>query len=203
MSELVISVSPKAEVQVVEADLRTLSALEEVKPADVVFGCVDTDYGRLILNELCLAYLIPYIDLGVGIQVDQGRITEAGGRVLTWTPGRACLLCAGEISPRIAAEELESDAQRTFRQKHGYVAGDNVPEPFVISLNSAVASLGVTEFLALATGFRESAHYVYYDMLAPQVGRRIVAQDKNCIACANTGAGDVVNLTRYAAESLL
>jgi hypothetical protein len=164
---------------------------------------MDTDYGRLILNELCLAYLIPYIDLGVGIEATDGQIVEAGGRSFAWVPGRACLLCAGEIDPRIAAEELESDSQREFRRRYGYIAGEHLPEPSVITLNGVVASLGVTELLALITGYRESVHYVYYDMMAPQVGRRLVAKNENCIACANVGVGDGVHLERFTKAPLL
>ncbi|MCH8848064.1 MAG: hypothetical protein IIC32_03710 [Chloroflexi bacterium] len=137
----------------------------------MVFGCVDTDSGRLILNELSLADLVPYIDSGVGITVEEGRVTEAGGRVVVWVPGRPCLLCCNEVNTRIAAEELESPEEREFRQRHGYVEGANLPEPAIISLNGTVASLAVTEFLGLVTGFRPSNHYTYTTCLRSVLAR--------------------------------
>lgn len=196
-ASLIESINPDADVSVIAHNVRDSRSISALQTADVIFGCVDTDAGRMILNEFALAYLIPYIDCGVGISADEGRISEAGGRIVVWVPGRPCLLCCGEFRPAIAAEELESPAQREFRQKHGYVSGPNVAEPSVISLNGTVASLAVTECLALVTGFRESGHYTYYDMLEQRVGPRIVKQNATCVACRLEGTGDSANLARY------
>ena len=119
--EHIREINKNAEVETIQTSIRESRALAAVREADVIFGCMDTDSGRLILNELSLADLVPYIDSGVGITVEGGRITEAGGRVVVWVPGRPCLLCCKEISTRIAAEELESPQEREFRQRHGYV----------------------------------------------------------------------------------
>jgi molybdopterin/thiamine biosynthesis adenylyltransferase len=191
------AVNPQGHVLSLRMNARANTALKSLQNCDVIFGCVDTDAGRLILNELCNAYLIPYIDCGVGINVLKGEIAEAGGRVVVWTPGRPCLLCSKEINPRIAAEELESQQEVEYRKQHGYVAGANLPEPAVISLNGTIASLAVTEFLALVTGFRDSRHYCYYDLLEQRVGQRNVKKDDRCIACALQGFGDRANVERF------
>lgn len=195
-------VNPVARVNDLVASVRSPEALLALKGCDVVFGCVDTDSARLILNELANAYLIPYIDCGVGIEVEEGKITQAGGRVVVWVPDRPCLLCAKEVNTRIAAEELESPEEREFRRQHGYVAGGDAPAPAVISLNGTVASLAVTGFLALVTGFRASSHYTYYDMLEQRVGLRIVKKEDRCTACALRGLGDKANLFRYSRVGL-
>jgi hypothetical protein len=77
------------------------------------------------------------------------------------------------------------------------VAGAQVPEPAVISLNSTVASLAVIEFLALVTGVRPAYHYTYYDLLEGRIGPRIVPQDSRCTACALFALGDKADLERY------
>jgi molybdopterin/thiamine biosynthesis adenylyltransferase len=186
----------------VPMNVRSSEALARLVECDFVFGCVDTDSGRLILNEVANAYLIPYIDCGVGIEASDGRIREAGGRVVVWVPGRPCLLCAGEINPRIAAEELESQEEQRFRKEYGYVVGAHVSEPAVISLNGTVASLAVTEFLALATGFRRAQHYVFYDMIEQRVVSRAVKRDEKCPACGVAGLGDRAGVSRYARVGL-
>lgn len=191
------AVNPQGHVLSLRMNTRSNTALKSLRDCDVIFGCVDTDAGRLILNELCNAYLIPYVDCGVGINVLEGGMAEAGGRVVVWTPGRPCLLCSKEINPRIAAEELESQQEVEYRKQHGYVAGANLPEPAVISLNGTIASLAVTEFLALVTGFRDSRHYSYYDLLEQRVGQRNVKQDDHCIACALQGLGDRAQVERF------
>lgn len=198
----IATMNPDVKLESRRQNVRDSDSLNLLKNTDVVLGCVDTDSGRMILNDFALAYLIPYIDFGVGITAEEGRITEAGGRVVAWVPGRPCLLCCNEFRPDIAAEELESSEEREFRKLHGYVSGSDVPEPAVMSLNGTVASLGVTEFLALTTGFRPSGHYTYYDMLEQRVGPRIVKKTDGCVACHSLGAGHAANLERYSRRGL-
>lgn len=196
-------VNPDARVLPLQANVRDPRAMRAAAGSDVLFGCVDTDSGRLILNELALAHLVPYVDCGVGIMAPGGTIEEAGGRVAVWTPGRPCLLCsAGDIIPAVAAQELESPEERDFRRAHGYVAGANVPEPSVISLNGTIASLAVTEFIALVTGFRASRCYRVYDMIGQRIDERRGRRDPRCVACAAEGAGDEAGLERYARRGL-
>ena len=146
--------------------------------------------------------MVPYIDCGVGIDAPDGTIREAGGQTIVWVPGRPCLLCGGEIDRTIAAEELEGPEQRGFRLRHGYVAGTTVPEPAVMSLNGVIASLAVTEFLALVAGFRPSNHYTYYDMLEQRVGPRLVQRAPACVACSLEGVGGQADLERFSRQGL-
>ncbi|OGO52537.1 MAG: hypothetical protein A2148_08570 [Chloroflexi bacterium RBG_16_68_14] len=196
------AVNPTADVTLIPSSARTAEALDALRGMDVLCGCVDTDAGRLILNELALAYLIPYIDCGVGIVAGREGLEEAGGKVSVWTPGRPCLMCTKDINPCIAAEELETQQEQEFRRLHGYVAGAHVPEPAVISLNSTVASLAVTELLALVTGVRPSLHYTYYDLLEGRSGARLCNADDRCTACALFALGDKADVIRYSRAGL-
>ncbi len=196
-ARVISGIAQGTKVTVVRGNVRDAEALDRLKSVDVIFGCVDSDSGRLILNELALVYLIPYIDTGVGIHVTDERIADAGGRVIVWTPGRPCLLCASEVDVRVAAEELETEEQRQFRRERGYLTGHYLPDPSVISLNGTAASLAVTEFLCLVTGLRSSNHYTYYDFLEQRAGPRLVTINEQCVACATYGLGDTANLKRY------
>ena len=121
------------------------------------------------------------------------------------SPGcRAAPACSAvaKSTRAAAAAELESDEQRAFRRREGYVTGADVPEPAVISLNGTVASLAVTEFLALVTGFRPAKHYTYYDMLDQRVGPRLVERDPRCFTCSLEGIGDGANLARFSRVGL-
>lgn len=186
----------------IPAEIREMAALEAVASADVLIGCVDTDSGRLILNEIALSHLIPYIDCAAGIFAPNGSMEAAGGQVTVWLPGRPCLVCCGEIDRTVAAQELESPEQREFRRREGYVAGADVPEPAVMSLNGTISSIAVTEFLALVTGFRPANHYTYYDMLEQRVGQRQVKRDPRCFTCSIEGTGDDAGLGRYSKRAL-
>jgi molybdopterin/thiamine biosynthesis adenylyltransferase len=191
------AINRRVQVTRLPSSVRTQEALDAIKGVDVLFGCVDTDGARLVLNELALAYLVPYIDCGVGIIAGTEGLEEAGGKVSVWTPGRPCLLCTRDINPRVAAEELENREEREFRQQHGYVAGAQVPGPAVISLNSTIASVAVTEFLALVAEVRPSRHYTYYDLLEGRMGLRLCSRNSRCTACGLYGLGDRADVVRY------
>jgi len=185
-------------IRTFESDLREQTVLDALKTADVIFGCVDKDGPRLILNELSLAYLIPYIDCGFGINAENYEIKEAGGRVILVKPDGPCLLCCKEISISAASDDLAPQEEFEVRKSQGYVSGADVPSPSVVSLNGTVASVAVTEFLALVTGFRPARTYTFYDMLEQRMVPRLVQPDQKCIACSVKGLGDKANVDRYA-----
>jgi molybdopterin/thiamine biosynthesis adenylyltransferase len=185
-------------IQRFEADLRDQRVLKALKKTDIIFGCVDRDGPRLILNELSLAYMIPYIDCAFGINAEDDVINEAGGRIILIHPDGPCLLCCREISMKAASDDLAPAEELEIRRSQGYVSGADVPSPSVISLDGTVASLAVTEFLALITGFRLARTYTFYDMLAQSMAQRLVKPDPRCVVCSIKGLGDRSNIERYA-----
>jgi hypothetical protein len=46
----------------------------------VIIGCVDNDGARLVMSELAAANLVPYLDIGVGIE-GEAPSESMGGRV--------------------------------------------------------------------------------------------------------------------------
>jgi molybdopterin/thiamine biosynthesis adenylyltransferase len=198
-------ISPKAKVQPIHADLRNSTVFDALKMVDVIFGCVDNDGARLILNELSLAYLVPLIDCGVEIEVEGQQILQAGGRMNLVLSGGPCLACMEQIDLGEARMTLSQPEEIHRARQMGYIQGDDEPSPSVVSLNGVVASLAVTEFLNLVTGTRRAQPFVAYDMLG--IGREIKAQwvvpqkaerVQGCFECSLTGIGDAVNLERYA-----
>jgi len=200
-------ISPKAKVQPIHADLRNSTVFDALKMADVIFGCVDNDGARLILNELSLAYLVPLIDCGVEIEAEGQQILQAGGRVNLVLPEGPCLACMEQIDLGEARITLSQPEEIHRARQMGYIQGDDEPSPSVVSLSGVVASLAVTEFLSLVNGTRRTQPFLAYDMLGK--GREIKAQwvvpqkvkrAEGCFECSLTGIGDTVNLERYVIE---
>jgi molybdopterin/thiamine biosynthesis adenylyltransferase len=154
--------------------LQKKDALQDLFSCDLIFGCVDRDGARLILNEIAVTLEIPYIDSAFGIFVKDEKIVEGGGRVILTQAGGPCLLCCKDIDREEASYDLSSKQERVLAIERGYITGSDIPDPSVIFLDGIVASLAVTEFLALVTGFREPNQYLQYDLL---IGR--VTQLKN------------------------
>jgi len=184
-----------------EKNLRHEDVLNHIKSCDVIFGCVDNDGARLILNELALAYMIPYFDSAFGIHTKNGVIEEAGGRVILVLPDEPCLLCCKDIDISEASYFLASREEQIFREERGYVSGAHVLSPSIISLDGIIASIAVTEFIALITGLREAVQYSSYDLSKQQLNKRIVKKNTNCVHCNLAGFGDDSDIMRYTIQS--
>jgi molybdopterin/thiamine biosynthesis adenylyltransferase len=202
---LIKRVAPESHVLVLNADLRNSESLDALKGVDVLFGCVDNDGARLIMNELSLAYSIPYIDSAVGIEGENGYVHAAGGRVAIVLPGGPCLLCMGQIDINEAAYFLSPAKERERNLAMGYVSGIEIPAPAIVSLNAQLAASAVNEFAVLVSGLRPVNTFTDFDLLG--TGRKIKGQwlspvvyekDPGCIQCAIGGLGDEASIeARY------
>lgn len=204
---LIRSVAPGATVIAVDRAVQSREALDALKGVDVLFGCVDNDGARLILNEIALAYRIPYFDLAVGIDAEGGSVSGAGGRVAVVLPGGPCLNCMGEIDPDEARFCLSTPEQQAEQIARGYVRGMDVRAPAVAPLNAAVAAAATTELAILVSGLRAVHPFLELDLLG--VGRKIrsqwmtpreVARREGCVQCAVADQGDAARIERYASE---
>jgi molybdopterin-synthase adenylyltransferase len=203
-SRLVRAVRPDAQVQVFNRKLQSAAALDALKGVDVLFGCVDNDGARLVLNELALAYSIPFFDLGVGLVAEGGKLDAAGGRVAVVIPGGPCLHCMGQLDLEEARYFLGDERARAVQRQWGYVTGLDVPAPSVISLNSLTASMACNEFAVYVSGTRDVCLLTEFDLLG--TGRLVkaqwvtpvkVSQKAGCIQCSIRGKGDGATVERY------
>jgi molybdopterin/thiamine biosynthesis adenylyltransferase len=199
------SIAPSAKVKVMLSRIQSDDVLDALKQADVIFGCVDNDGARLILNDLSRAYCILYMDLAVGIEVETTGVVAAGGRVVVVTPSGPCLHCLGEIDIAEAGFCLSDAKARTFQVQRGYVKGMDVPAPSVVSLNAAVTAAAVNEFAIMVSGFRPANVFTELDLLGTayevkgqRAGPRRVRAAPGCVVCASAGIGDRAGIERYA-----
>ena len=188
-------VNPHSRV-IATGSLRTSKTLGYLKQMDLIIGCVDNDGARLILSELAAAYLIPYLDVAVGIE--RGDETWIGGRVAFYLPGGPCLACADDLDFDEAAEDLESESLRRIRLKRGY-ARDRRVEAALMPLNTVLAGLALIETLAFATSIRPVRPFARYDALTNQIVTQHVAVNEECPVCKPAyGMADRQSVDRYA-----
>lgn len=176
------------QVLALAADARSGAAMDAVTASDVTVGAVDSAAVRGFLNALCASALVPYVDGGVGITAEGGRIQAAGGQVRVVLPGATpCLACLDEDA-RARSEEQHTPGQREAAVRAGYVRGEEVPAPQVAFLNGVVASALVWEVVKLATGCGNTVPYVYYDLMAQRMFEPdIPGRDPGCLVCGKQG----------------
>ena len=180
-----------------EKDVLNEDVIKELVGVDFIFGCVDNDGARTLLNEIAKAFLIPYLDCAVGIILEEEKIVQIGGRAILVLPKKPCLQCLYEIDVDEATHFLQTEREQQFNEKQGYVSGVNVPSPSVVHLNGIVANAGLMEFFSYVTGFRPANVYSIYDAQKQKLVVRDVHLDPKCFVCnwieGNGDKADIIN----------
>jgi molybdopterin/thiamine biosynthesis adenylyltransferase len=199
--------APDVEVHALGRALQSREALHALKGVDVLVGCVDNDGARLILNEIALAYRIPYFDVGVGIHVGPSGVEEIGATLAVVLPGGPCLNCMGLIDPIEARYFVTSPESREVERTWGYVDGLEAPAPAVCSLNAAAAAMLVNEFALFASGGRRPSPMTQLDVLGRAYelhSQRAfpirVSADPGCFECQKALTADDSSVDRYVWE---
>src|SRR5437868_1329711 len=90
---MIREIEPEAEINAVHDTFLSEAGIAELAKASVIFGCVDRDGARLLLNEFACAYDLPYFDLATDTDKDdRGRVTF-GGRLMVRAGSDACPYC--------------------------------------------------------------------------------------------------------------
>jgi len=173
----------------------------ELRGCDFIFGCVDNrDWPRLVMTEVAYQYLIPYIDLGTEIGIDDLGVQSLDSRVSYVAPGRACLVCSGIVSEdRVRIEGLEPEEKARVLAM-GYTKDVRMDAPAVMDLNMRAASYGMLVLRHLLQPFLDTplpAH-IKEALTNYSIKRLRVSQRDNCHVCGSSGRqalGDAIRLT--------
>lgn len=190
-------INPSMSVKSIPHSLITTEAFDAILNADYVFGCLDNEGSRLVLNELCAAYSKPYVDLSS--EVIPGTPTIFGGRICIAWNGHGCLVCFRDLDIAEAQADLESSENRLNRE-----ALYGIPQlalgragPSVVSINGAIASLAVTEFMVGVTGIRLPKRFIIYRGDWIKLTFR-EDPEEDCYYCQGIrGRGTAANVQRY------
>lgn len=197
---LVRDIDPTVVTNAIYDRLESQQAFAAIKQASHVFGCLDKDGPRFILNELCLAYQKPLIDLASDVP-EEGYY---GGRVAVVRNGQGCLHCMDVLDARDVRRYLSSKGQLDNEAAEYGVDREQLAPgtgPSVVSINGVVASLGVTEFMAMVTGLREPARLLNYHGQRSTVSKSSDQPIDGCFYCRSVfGSGDGAETERYLAN---
>jgi molybdopterin/thiamine biosynthesis adenylyltransferase len=177
---VITAVQPRAGVDAIVERLQDPRADKAFNDADVCFGCHDDDLARLALIERCVRLGLPFFDLATDTENDDAL--RYGGRVLFSGHGERCPYCMDLLDPdELARLSLPASARRAAAEIYGVDADDlDGTGPSVVSINGAVASLAVTEFMVWRTGLRAPAPLLTYRAHLGTVGR---STDSPAVAC--------------------
>jgi len=195
-ARLIREINPDVGVTPLPFGLVSPEGFEAVRKAGWVFGCFDDDGPRFILNELCAAYAIPYIDLSSGVP----EAGAYGGRVCVAHHGGGCLHCLGELDERDVRLYLATEEERVREAAIYGIALDALGQtgPSVSPLNGVIASLAAMEFMVAVTGMRAPVRLQEY---RGQTAKVVVITDPpraDCYYCKGIrGSGAAAGVERY------
>lgn len=187
-------------VTVVETgDVRRQEAALELCGCDLIFGCIDKDWPRLILSEVAFQYLIPYIDLGTEIGVSD-TVQSLDSRVSYISPGRPCLVCSGIVSPERVRLEGYEDEELDRVIAMGYSSDIRLAAPSVMDLNMRAASYAVLVARHLLQPFLDMPLPTHIKESLTNYSSRGVCHypQSECVICnseVRVGRGDSLPLT--------
>jgi hypothetical protein len=165
------------------ADVSRDDVATRLRDCDHLFLAADTATARLVFNAIAHQFLIPGVQAGSKVPVDDdsGEVGDVFSVVRPVIPDSGCLWCAKLINPTRLAEEAQSPEER---ERHRYV--DEVPAPSVITLNAMGAGHAANEFLFSLTGLREPGwheRYFRYHPRACEVSMDSPLCDPECMEC--------------------
>ena len=99
----------KIHITTLPVSIHNVAAYKAVLDCDILFSCVDRPVARDVLNHIAQAHLIPVIDGGVAVEVDEkkDRLLSAHWRAHLVTPYHQCLRCADQYNSSMVVMELD------------------------------------------------------------------------------------------------
>ncbi|MFZ5481114.1 MAG: HesA/MoeB/ThiF family protein [Myxococcota bacterium] len=183
-ARMVELIDPGIPVTRVTGAVPEAEALAAITACNWVFGCLDNDSSRLLLLQHCASEGLPMVDLASDILVEEPPPTY-GGRVCVVVGGGGCPYCLDlldreQIEVELATPEQLGDRERIYGVKREHLRRTG---PSVVSINGAVASLGVTEFLVEVTGVRRANKLLTWRAHLGIVSKATEKGDPDCYYC--------------------
>lgn len=170
------------------------AAVEALKRADLIIGCVNNLHARADMNEIAWRYCVPYIDIGLVLGTDDNASAEPkplnaiAGNIFVAVPGGPCLWCSGFVSQAKLDAETDGRGRPYLRAAHGRDA-------FVAAFNGTLANEAAADVLRLLLGFRPSDADARrnYDGISGTLTECMVKRRSDCVLCQRSlAAGDIV-----------
>jgi hypothetical protein len=185
------------QIEAIVGDVADDNIARGLLDCDFIFLAADTQLARDVVNQIAYQYLIPVLQVGSKVVLDNasGAVLDVFSvvRSVGFRPG--CLRCNGLIDPaKLSEEALSSDEQRANQR---YVDDPTVEAPSVFTLNALGVGWASNEFLHYFTGLGTGTP-TFRILRNRPVGQRVpqlvtVEPDANphCHVCSS-GAGSAL-----------
>jgi molybdopterin/thiamine biosynthesis adenylyltransferase len=161
------------------------AAVNALLDCDYIVLAADSAIARHITNIISHQYLVPMVQVGVKVPVDDdGAVGDLFTATRTVLPDRGCLRCAELIDATKLATESLPDAER---RQADYGTGQ--PAPSVITLNAIGVSEAITTVMFALTGLNQRSQATHIRHHARRGARKtgVPRRDAHCPVCGESG----------------
>lgn len=184
------NVRPGISIRTHAVDIASPTAISDLRTCDVIFSCTDRHAPRSIVNDIAYQAGILTLDMGAGLDVQDGKIVGGSIRATLVGPGLPCLICQGIVRPDMIAAETMPAAERAARAAEGYVPGV-AHAPSVVTFTCSAAGLATSLFLDALFSFSElEATTVMLDLATFTTQRLRGQRQADCICVQREHRGD-------------
>ena len=137
-------------IEGIPTDISEHATAVRLVDCDYLFLAADSHVARAVFNALVHQYLIPGVQVGSKVEVDEDGVVGAISSIVRpVTPDAGCLWCNELIRPhRLTEESLPAQTRRAQR----YLPADDAPAPSVITLNALGVAQATNHFMLYVTG---------------------------------------------------
>ncbi len=177
---LIHGLLPNAQIAAIQE--RWQDRPDELRGCDVICGCLDRLQDRSELEVCARRFLIPYIDIGLGVRTVADERPRMAGQIVLSMPGAPCFRCLGFLNDRDLAEEAGK-------------YGDAGPRPQVVWANGVLAATAVGIAVDLLTDWSQEIRgpvYLSYDGNAGTIAShpRLRYVPKECVHFSTDDVGE-------------
>jgi len=189
VAEHLRAVNPKCEAIPYKINVHDPEAEKIISKADWIFAATDSHSSRFRIQQFAFKYYVPFISAGVSITVEDNKITDISGEVITVRMGDTyCLSCLNRVNYDAVAGETHPDPiVREGLVKRGYITGKDLKEPAVKTLNSMIADMAVDSLVNQYTGRQRTIPVLVYENNdAPVIyedAESVETRYDNCAVC--------------------
>lgn len=211
MREMIAEINPAARVTAFVGNVLHENVFHELLQCDLVLCCVDSYHGRVALSDLASHYLVPSIDVGLGMDGKNGRVTEQVVDLTQYSPELPCAFCRERVDSAELAQELMTEEERAHRQREAERAAERGDDPdqywrrrrrqlhTVGYLTTAAGALAAGYAEGWLTGAFEPPHASFqFDVGTERLGCVAPPQTRNqaCRCGSHVGWGDAARSFR-------
>lgn len=195
-------VNPLVKIVTIKASASREDARCALIDCDLIFGCSDSQCGRVDVADLAMRFLIPSIHMAVAMESDgKNRLTSEVFHLTRFGPDLPCPYCRSQVDSQLLSQELMSLQERSERMLAAEQAAPEKRDQYwktepVIPTAGNLTTIAAEYAVTYGTGLLAGTHqmpmpFIELDILRPTQGALDIPLKRRpaCICGGRDGIG--------------